>query len=263
MWRSSSWSSALGYRPRLHSLVGHLCLAARPLRQLCIAFAARLTAGLAQKVACCAVIIFFAGFVCAGQEPKSNSIAGTIKGEPPAVTMDARGCPVLKLTDQQRTAVGKFKQAHPLVEIYDYSPSEYSDGSCLDTYQQWRMSASEGKAIAQYPFAVWGDFNHDGFLDFTVFFVGNKPVVTHKWPMNGKFVYTYEYEWLVVVFQGSPDGTFSPVIAGRDRWARAMDGVVFDLGHNRIEYWLKTASGSVQWTGTGTGYRITPMKSHD
>ena len=219
----------------------------------------RLIAGSTQKAACCALAFFFASLFCAGQAPKSKSVGDNIKGETPAVTMDARGCPVLKLTDQQRTAVGKFKQTHPLFEMYDYSPNEYSDGSCLDTYQQWRMSA--GKAIAQYPFAVWGDFNHDGFLDFTVFFVGNKPVVTHKWPMNGKLVYTYEYEWLVVVFQGSREGTFSPVIAGRDRWARAMDGVVLNSGTNRIEYWFKTAGGTVRWTGTS--YRITPMKSND
>jgi hypothetical protein len=175
--------------------------------------------------------------------------------------MDARGCPVLKLTDRQRAAVENFQQVHPLVAMYNYAPSDYSDGSCLDVYQQWSMSFSEGKVIAQYPFAVWGDFNHDGFLDLAVFFVSNKPVHTQKWPMNGKFVYTYEYEWWIVVLQGSQDGAFSPVIAGRDRWARALDGVVFDLGRRRIEYWFKTAGGSVQWTGTG--YRMTPMKSND
>jgi hypothetical protein len=183
------------------------------------------------------------------------------KGEAPAVTMNTRGCPVLRLTEQQRAAVTTFQKAHPLFEMYDYAASDYSNGSCLDTYQQWQMSSPSDKAVAQYPFAVWGDFNGDGFLDFTVFFVSKRPAITHKWPMNGKVVYTYEHDWLVVVFHGSKDGAFSSVIAARDRWARALDGTVFNLNSRRIEYWFKTAGGSVKWTGTS--YRMTPMKSRD
>ncbi len=216
---------------------------------------------LGQKVALCAIAYCFISALLVAQQPASKAVNAAIKGDPPNVTMDARGCPVLKLTGQQRAAVEKFQQAHPLVAMYNYAPSDYSGGSCLDVYQQWHMSFSEGKVIAQCPFAVWADFNHDGFLDFAVFFVTNKPVLTHKWPMNGKSVYTYDYEWWIVVFQGSQDGTFSPVIARKDRWAKALDGVVFDLGRRRIEYWFKTAGGSVQWTGTG--YRMTPMKSND
>jgi hypothetical protein len=255
---------ALGHQrtlSRRHARIACSKVRTTPLRKLCAALAGVPVTRSAQKVAFCALVYFFTGFICVGQQPKYMPINNTIKGEPPAVTMNPRGCPVLTLSEQQRAAVAKFQQAHPLFEMYNYTPSDYSDGSCLDVYQQWHMSASGDKTIAQYPFAVWGDFNHDGFLDFTVFFVSKKPAVTHKWPMNGKFVYTYEYDWMVAVFQGSQNGDFSPVIAGRDRWARAMDGVVFNIGRRRIEYWFKTAGGSVQWTGTG--YRMTPMKSTD
>lgn len=218
-------------------------------------------ARLAPMAALCALAGCFSGFVCVAQQPKAKATADPIKGEPPAVTMNAKGCPVLKLTDHQRAAVEKFQQAHPAFEMYDYAPTEYSDGSCLDTYRQWHDSATDSKAVAQYPFAVWGDFNHDGLLDVAVFFVGRKPAVTHKWPMNGRFTYTYDYDWLVVVFQGSRDDTFQPVIAGKDRWARAMDGVVFNPGSSRIEYWFKTAEGSVHWSANG--YQMVPMKSND
>lgn len=250
--------SALSHQLRVHRRSDDAYLQRRT---AALRLRAALIGRLGRKVALCAIAFCLTTVILAGQQPTSKDVNAAIKGNPPGVAMDARGCPVLKLTDQQRAAVAKFEQAHPLVAMYNYAPSDYSNGSCLDVYQQWRMSFSEGKVIAQYPFAVWGDFNRDGFLDFTVFFVSKKPVHTQKWPMNGKFVYTYEYEWWVVVFQGSQDGGFAPVIAGKDRWARALDGVVFDLGRRRIEYWLKTAGGSVQWTGAG--YRMTPMKSND
>jgi hypothetical protein len=174
--------------------------------------------------------------------------------------MNPRGCPVLKLTDKQYAAVAKFLQAHPQIERYDYSPMAYADGSCLDTYQQWKMSA-DPQAVAQYPFAVWGDFNHDGYLDLTVFFVSKKPAVTHKYQVGDKFTYTYEHDWLVVVFQGTQNGTFAPVIAARGRWAQFMDGVIFHPGRHRIEYWVKSCGGSVQWTGTG--YHAIALKCSD
>jgi hypothetical protein len=182
-----------------------------------------------------------------------------VKGTPPKVTKTNGGCLVLNLTDTQRSAVSKFQDSHPQFVRYDFGPKEYADGSCLDTSQQWQMS--DGDEVAEYPFAVWGDFNHDGFLDLALFFVSKLPALTHKWPMNGDFVYTYEYDWLIVIFHGSQDGSYAPVIAGRDRWAKAMDGVIFHRGRGRIEYWFKSAGGSVKWTGSG--YRIEPMKSED
>jgi hypothetical protein len=122
------------------------------------------------------------------------------------------------------------------------------------------MSA-DPQAIAQYPFAVWGDFNHDGYLDLALFFVAKKPAVIHKYLVGDKFVYSNEYDWLVVVFQGAQDGMLSPVIAGKYRSGNFLDGVIFHSGRRRIEYWVKSAGGSVQWTGTG--YRMTPLKSND
>jgi hypothetical protein len=184
-----------------------------------------------------------------------------VKGEPPSVSMDARGCPHLRLTNDERGAIAKFLDANPTVSIFDYAPSDYSDGSCLDTYQQWQMSTPAGKAVAQYPFASWGDFNHDGFLDFALFFVSKNPAVTHKWPMNGSFTYTYDYDWIVVVFQGQKDGAFIPVVVGKDRWAKALDGVIFHTGRQRIEYWFKSCGGSVKWTGSS--YQLVKMKCND
>lgn len=106
---------------------------------------------------------------------------------------------------------------------------------------------------------MWGDFNLDGYLDLAVFFVSKQSAVTHKWPMgSGKFQYTYDYQRWVVVFQGAEDGTFFPVIAGRDKWARALDGVIFEPGRHRIEYWFKSAGGSVEWTKAG--YVMTPLR---
>ena len=191
--------------------------------------------------------------------PPRPEVNPLVKGAPPIVTKTTRGCLVLNLTEAQLSAISKFQDTHPQFVRYDFPPNAYADSSCLDTSQQWQMS--EGGEVAQYPFAVWGDFNHDGFLDLALFFVGKVPALTHKWPMNGSFVYTYEYDWLIVVFHGSQNGSYSPVIAGRDRWANAMDGVIFHRGRGRIEYWFKSAGGSVQWTGSG--YRMEPMKSED
>jgi hypothetical protein len=200
-------------------------------------------------------------FVATGSLWGQTSVPLSIKGAPPLVAMNAHGCPVLNLSGRQHAAVAAFLQAHPQLHMYDYVPKDYADGTCLDTYQQWVMTAQGEKAQVQYPFAVWGDFNHDGYLDFAVFFINEQPAVTHKWPMNGGFVNTYEYDWLIVVFQGAKDGTYLPVIAGKDRGANFIDGVIFHPGRKRIEYWAKSAGGSIQWTGAG--YRLTHMKSND
>lgn len=202
--------------------------------------------------------IFYVAFASAQPPPR---ISGSVKGDPPSVFTDARGCPHLRLTNDQRTAVTKFLGANPTVSMFDYAPSSYSDGNCLDTYQQWQMSTPPGKAVAQYPFGAWGDFNHDGFLDIALFFVSKNPAVTHKWPMNGTFTYTYDYDWLMVVFQGQRDGSLIPVVTGKDRWAKALDGVIFHTGRHRIEYWFKSCGGSLQWTGTS--YQLAKMKCND
>ena len=110
--------------PRTHARIMYSKVGPTPLRKLWLPLAGLPGARLAQKVAFCAFAYFFIGFVCVGQQPKSKSVTNPIKGEPPAVTMNARGCPVLKLSDRQRGAVAKFQQAHPLFEMYDYAPSE-------------------------------------------------------------------------------------------------------------------------------------------
>jgi hypothetical protein len=195
------------------------------------------------------------------QSPTSSTGTAAIMGEPPVVTMDAHGCPVLKLNEMQHAAVKKFLLSHPTVEMYDFTASDYTDGSCLDIYQQWKTSMDPATDIGQYPLAAWGDFNRDGYLDIVLFFVSKKPVITHKWPMNGTYVYTYEHNWYVVVFHGSQSGSYLPVVAGRDHWAKALDGVIYHTKRHRVEYWFKTAGGSIQWTRTG--YKCVPMKSDD
>lgn len=210
------------------------------------------------------LILAVLAIVCivgAGQLTLGGSAVPSPKGDPPVVTMNAHGCPVLTLTAKQHASVAKFLQTHPQMDLYDYSSAEYGNGACLETYKEWLEAAKQAKADPQYPFAVWGDFNRDGYLDFVLFLVSKKPAVTHKWPMNGKFVYTYDYDWWIVVFQGSTDGTFTPVIAGRDRWSNFMDGVIFQPERHRIEYWVKSAGGSVEWTGTA--YRQERLKSLD
>jgi len=178
------------------------------------------------------------------------------------VSVNPQGLHTLELTASQRDAVAKFQQAHPQMYMADCASLEYADAECIETYKEWYDIAMFAKANVQYPFAVWGDFNRDGYLDLTVFFVSRQPAVTHKWPMGGgKFQYTYDYQWWVVVFHGTKDGSYSPVIAARDQWARALDGVIFEPTRKRIEYWFKTAGGSVKWTGAG--YVRTPMRSSD
>ncbi|MGA9055022.1 MAG: hypothetical protein WB763_00770 [Terriglobia bacterium] len=158
---------------------------------------------------------------------------------PPTVVEQPNGVHVLRLNPAQQQAVDDFVHSHPGFHLASYRTLGLDESNAQSGYQQWQQIVREQGATPQYPFAAWGDFNSDGLLDFVLPFFSNRQV--NKWGWR---------EWLLVVFEGRQSGTYAPVIAGRDTFGVCFDGMLFHPKRRQLEYWCKSAGGSLKWNGS-------------
>jgi hypothetical protein len=159
-------------------------------------------------------------------------------GQAPTVVASENGQQSLQLTQNQQSAVSQFLNAHPDMQMTDCQTLGYAPEACAKAYNDWKAIALANKANLQYPYAVWGDFNNDGLLDFVVPFFGRTPVNNWGWR-----------RWDLVVFQGTTDGQFIPVIAAEDQWGACFDGLLFHPVRKQVEYWCGSGGGSFRWDG--------------
>jgi hypothetical protein len=159
--------------------------------------------------------------------------------QPPTVVASGDGQQSLHLTQNQQSAVALFLNAHPDMQTTDCQTLEHTAEACAKAYNDWKALALDAKADLQYPYAAWGDFNNDGLLDFAVPFFGRTSVNNWGWR-----------RWILVVFQGTADGHFIPVIASEDQWGVCFDGMLYHPVRKQVEYWCGSGGGSFRWDGS-------------
>jgi hypothetical protein len=157
----------------------------------------------------------------------------------PVVETTADGQRVLHLNEQQEAAIGAFEQSHPDFLLANCHNLHLTSDDCKSAYEEWEGIARQQKAEVQFPFAAWGDFNHDGQLDVVLAFFSKTSVNSWGWR-----------NWRMVVFQGNRDGSFTPVIAMKDTWGTRFDGMIYHPVRKQIEYWCGSAGGSFRWNGS-------------
>jgi hypothetical protein len=168
----------------------------------------------------------------------SGYIAGSY-AQPPGVEVLPGGEHVVHLTQAQEGAISAFVRAHPGFQPANCKTLGRTEAACAEMDKDWLSIVQSKKAEVQTPFALWGDFNHDGILDFVIPFFGSNSVNSWGWR-----------QWFLVVFQGTRDGHFTPVIAVRDRFALCFEGMLYDPVRKRVEYWCPAGGGSFRWTGS-------------
>jgi hypothetical protein len=166
-------------------------------------------------------------------------VQGTEQGSPPTVLTSSQGQHSLQLTSAQQDAVTFFLQAHPELQLANCQALGLADTACANAYAEWEGLVRTANATLQFPFAAWGDFNRDGLLDIALPLFSRSPVNNNNWR-----------NWSFVVFQGSSDGHFNPVIAAKDQWGLCFDGMLYHPVRQQIEYWCGSGGGSFRWTGT-------------
>ena len=171
--------------------------------------------------------------------PNSMEISNGESAQPPAVVRSELGQYSLRLSQNQQAAVSLFLSTHGDFQMADCQTLGYAAAACDEAYTEWKGLVQNAKAEVQYPYAAWGDFNQDGLLDFVIPFFGRMPVNNWGWR-----------NWYVVVFQGTRDGHFTPVIAAEDKWGACFDGMLYHPVRKQIEYWCKSAGGSFRWDGS-------------
>lgn len=104
---------------------------------------------------------------CASSPGQSSRPSQNVKvaGQPPAVMISEQGQHALRLTEGQQAAVSLFLSAHPDMQLADCQTLGYAPDACAKAYDDWKAVVVDAKADLQYPYAAWGDFNHDGRLD--------------------------------------------------------------------------------------------------
>lgn len=157
----------------------------------------------------------------------------------PTVVTSPDGQHSIQFTAAQQSAISLFLRTHPGTQAANCQTLGYALADCAGAYKDWAALVDDAKAELQYPYVAWGDFNHDGRLDFVVPFFGRAAVNNWGWR-----------QWSLVVFQGTPDGHFTPVIAATDQWGTCFDGMLYHPVRKQIEYWCKSAGGSFRWNGS-------------
>jgi hypothetical protein len=157
----------------------------------------------------------------------------------PTVEITPLGTHQARFTPAQMQAIDSFLRSHPGYKTVNCQTLALSASACTNLDHEWESIVRRASAQVQSPFAVWGDFNKDGVVDFALPFFSSTAVNNWGWR-----------NWLLVVFQGSSKGTFSPVIVTQDRCGLCFDGILYHPARKQVEYWCNTGGGSFRWDGT-------------
>jgi hypothetical protein len=187
----------------------------------------------------CALIVAAFALSSLGASQSAPGKAAQASNKAPTVVTSPDGQHSIQFTAAQQSAISLFLQTHPGMQAANCQTLGYAPADCAGAYTDWAALVHDAKAELQYPYAAWGDFNHDGQIDFVVPFFGHAPVNSWGW-----------HQWSLVVFQGMSDGHFTPVIAATDKWGTCFDGMLFHPVRKQIEYWCKSAGGSFRWNGS-------------
>lgn len=156
----------------------------------------------------------------------------------PTVETTADGQHILHLTVKQQAAVDSFLKSNRELMPTSCNTLGVSAEECKTEYNDWVASAPKGEPL-QFPYASWGDFNHDGALDLVMPFFGRTKVNSYGWR-----------RWVVVVFQGTRSGEYKPVVALKGTWGVCFDGMVYRPDRKDVEFWCNTMGGNIRWNGS-------------
>jgi|SRR5579872_74912 len=157
----------------------------------------------------------------------------------PFTQISPDGTHAIHFSDRQQAAINSFLRSHPDLQLANCQALGLAAQACTKGYQEWIDLVQRAKADVQFPFALWGDFNRDGLIDFALPFFNPIPVNNWGWR-----------NWQIVVFQGVQDGSFRPVVAMTDKWGLCFDGMLYHPVRKQIEYWCGSGGGSVRWNGS-------------
>jgi len=178
------------------------------------------------------LLLLAGGSWSAAQDSKSSA------DSVPTVETTADGQHVLHLTSRQQAAVDSFLKSDRDLIPTSCNTLGISPEECKTEYNDWAALAPKGVPL-QFPYATWGDFNHDGALDLVMPFFGRTKVNNYGWR-----------RWAVVVFQGIRSGEYKPVVVVKGTWGVCFDGMVYRPDRKDVEFWCGSMGGNVQWNGS-------------
>lgn len=175
----------------------------------------------------------------------SGRTGGPPAPDPPAKSISAAarqlvGMHGVPFSPSQDAALVSFLDTHPGYQAASCQSLGLDDAACRGAHKAWEeIVRTVAHAEVQLPYLAWGDFNHDGLSDFVIAFFGRTPVNKFGWR-----------NWMLVVFQGTADGRYVPVIAAKDQWGVCFDGMLYHPVRKQIEYWCGSGGGSFRWNGS-------------
>src|ERR1039457_6308764 len=93
------------------------------------------------------------GLLVGQQSHKSSQAAPSMQTSPD-------GTHTLHFTNRQQAAVDSFLRVHSDLQVANCQTLGLTAEACANGYQEWLDLIRQAKAEVQFPFAVWGDFNH-------------------------------------------------------------------------------------------------------
>jgi len=156
----------------------------------------------------------------------------------PTVETTADGQHILHLTAKQQVAVDSFLKSDRDLLPTGCNTLGVSPEECKTEYNDWAALAPKGQTL-QFPYAAWGDFNHDGAPDLVMPFFSRTKVNNFGWR-----------RWVVVVFQGTSSDEYKPVVAVKGTWGVCFDGIVYRPDRKDVEFWCGSMGGNVRWNGS-------------
>jgi hypothetical protein len=168
--------------------------------------------------------------ICSAEFSSSQAAS---KLEPPSVLKLTNGGYELRLTRAQQEAVDQFLKNHPTLRLPAYR--EAADKN--EEVTAYMQAGDEFFPKMQFPYAVWGDLNHDGLLDLAMAIVTKKPVNSYGWR-----------EWWLVVFQGG-GGTYKPIVVTKEQNS-CLAAMFYVEKENTVKYGcFPSGLGSFHWNG--------------